>query len=133
MAKLTLTKAFQHFGASPVNARWACSAIASDNSSFVMSGWDHILKPYANGRLCYEARLSSWKSRNGRSLFRRHLEQALAHNLPVRLILATSSDIASVQAGEACRTRKTFSVQDDLVGRVISFDGDHFIIEFQKN
>jgi hypothetical protein len=131
MGKLTLTKAFEYYGATPVNVGWACSAIASDRS-IVFSAWDHMLKPSANDRLVYEDRLSRWKNPRGANLLHKHLVQARAENLPVRLILATIIDVSLIGTGEARKIPKTFSVHDDLVGRVTLFDGDRFVIEFHK-
>jgi len=30
------------------------------------------------------------------------------------------------------RTRRTFHVRSDLIGKMVKFDGDHFIIDFTR-
>ena len=53
--------------------------------------------------------------------------------LPVRLVIGTSGDPGSVDAGEsASDSPKTYHVREDLVGRVVEFDQDRFVIEFRK-
>jgi hypothetical protein len=130
--KLTLTQAFANFGATPVNVQWACSAIANDGESIVMSGWNHMLSPEPNDRLVYEDSLSDWKNRRGANLLQKHLAKAMAENLPIQLILATTTDEELVEAGEARNADKTFANQYDLVGSLIDFDADtgHYVIEF---
>ncbi|HEV7376411.1 MAG TPA: hypothetical protein VGN95_16975 [Pyrinomonadaceae bacterium] len=132
MGKLTLTAAFERYGATPINTRWSCSEIAADGS-LVLSGWDH-LKKYVGDRLRYEDRLSRLSNNHwGRERLRRHIAQAVASNLPVRLIIATADDAAAIETeADASKVPKTFSVHDDVIGKVISFDGDSFVIEFHE-
>lgn len=132
--KLTLTQAFANFGATPVNVQWACSAIAADRSSIVVSCWNHMLMPEPNDRLVYKDSLSRWKNRLGANLLYKHFEKAKADNLPVRLILATTTDKDSVEAGRARSTSKRFEPQFDLIGTVTRFDpdGGHFEVEFHR-
>lgn len=128
MSKLTLSNAFRHYGAKLINPRWSCSEIAHDGS-LVLSGWNHHLDASA---MRYEDRLSRWSyNRLGRERLRKHLSQAAAQNLPVRLVIATADDPKAVETErDASTLRKTFAVRDDVIGRVIAFDGDEFVIEF---
>ena len=130
MGKLTLTGAFAHYGATAVNINWACSAIASDGS-VVFSGWNHTLAPQPDGRLLYRLKLSAWDNKRGANLLRKHMGLAYREGLPIRFILATSSDPAKVEAGEARSIPKTFSLPN-LVGHVLNFDGDNIVIEFEE-
>jgi hypothetical protein len=41
------------------------------------------------------------------------------------------SDVVDSGA-DASKIKKTFHVRPDLVGRVSSFDGDNFIVEFRR-
>ena len=84
----------------------------------------------------YVDSLSRWNgsSKAGSNLLRTHLEEAVAGNLDVRLVIARTSDEAAVDRGEdASKLSNTFAIRDDLVGKVAEFDGDHFIIEFRRN
>lgn len=72
-------------------------------------------------------------SEAGNALLRRHLEQALAGCLAVRVMIATAADAALVDRGDdASKRRKTFHVRDDAEGRVTEFDGDRFVLELRK-
>jgi len=133
MENLTLTAAFEMYGATPVNPRWSCSEIAEDGS-LVLSGWNHLLKSHGDRQLRYEDDLSRWSgNRQGRERLRKHIAQAQTDNLPVRLIVATADDPSAVMTEDDASTiPKTFSVRDDFVGKVISFDSERFIIEFNE-
>jgi len=88
------------------------------------------------GVLRYSDCLSRWKQLNtpGRSLFVKHLRQAYTEKLPVRLIIASATDTAKVDAGEdASGIRKTFDVRKEFVGQVVSFDDDAYVIDFKKS
>lgn len=130
---LNLTTAFHRYGAKLANPQWAVSAM-NDKGELVVSCWTHYLKG-GNGKLLYTDRLSRWDGNSlGNNLMREHLEEAVAKNLPVRLVKATTNDVALVDSGgDASKATNTFGVREDVVGRVASFDGDEFVIEFVKD
>jgi len=126
-----LTKAFADYGATLRNVRWAVSAIAKDGS-VVLSCWDQFLTQQPDGRLRYDDNLSRWQGNfRGRDLLRDHLTQAFKNKLRVRLVIATLKDPKVVTA-DASTQSKTFSVCKDLVGRLVEFNGDRFVIDYQK-
>ncbi len=132
MKKLTLTDAFANYGAKLKNTRWACSAIA-DDGALVISCWQHFLKSYDNGHKRYHDHLSRWLGNHqGRNLLAKHLKMAIEDNLQVRLVVATLDDTKeSISTdGDASLLSKTFSIEKNLVGKVVEFDGDSFVIEF---
>ena len=133
MKKPTLTGEFSRFGAKPVNPRWACSAIAKDGS-IVFSGWNHDLRPSGGGHWRYTGHLSGWGgNKNGNNLLRRHLSQAHDENLPVHLVVATADNPDAIRnSTDASVFRKTFAAREELIGRVVIFDGDKFIIDFEQ-
>ncbi len=133
MASLNLTTAFNRYGARLTNPQWAVSAISS-SGDLVVSCWTHYLRP-DDGKLTYVDRLSRWSGNSaGNNLMREHLERAVAEDLKVRLVKATTSDTELVDSGgDASGAKNTFGVREDVVGRVTSFDGDEFIIEFVKD
>jgi hypothetical protein len=132
MKKLTLTTAFAYYGAKLKNTRWAYSAIANDGA-LVISCWQHFLKTDVDGHKRYEDHLSRWHSNHpGKNLLADHLRQAIEGNLPVRLVVATLGvPKKSSVRGDASSIPKTFSLEKDLVGKVVEFDGDAFAIEFR--
>ena len=132
---MNFTTAFARYKAKLKNPNWAVSATA-DDGSIVISCWSHYFKPAKNGILPYVDSLSRWNGSNaaGNNLLRTHLEQAIADNLDVRLVIATTNDEAAVDRGDdASKLSNTFGVREDLVGKVILFDGDNFVIEFRRN
>ena len=133
MKKLTLTAAFANYGAKLKNTRWAYSAIANDGA-LVISCWRHFLKTDVDGHMSYKDNLSRWQSNHpGKNLLADHLRQAFQGNLPVRLVVATLGDPKkSSVRGNASSDPKTFSIEKDLVGKVVEFDGDAFAIEFRS-
>jgi len=132
MAALSLTTAFARYGAKLSNPQWAVSAL-SDSDELVISCWSHYLSPH-DGSLRYEDKLSRWDgNKSGTNLIRGHLNQALAENLSVRLVIARTTETDVVDSGHAASSvSKTFGVREDLVGKVVTFDGDTFIIDFDR-
>lgn len=130
---LNLTTAFNRYGAKLTNPQWAVSAI-SGKGELVVSCWTHYLGA-GGGRLTYVDRLSRWSGNSlGNNLMREHLERAVEDDLKVRLVKATTSNTALVDSGgDASQAKNTFSVREDVVGHVTSFDGDEFVIEFVKD
>ena len=130
MARTTMTRAFAEYGATPVNPRWAVSAISHDGE-LVVSCWHHCLRE-ENGIHVYQDSFARWgTNRAGRGLLLRHLNEAFGNGLSVRLVIATTTrrDIPD-RGGDASLAPKTFSTRPELVGRVTSLDQDGFRIEF---
>src|SRR5438045_2747131 len=116
MARLTLTGAFASYGATPINARWTCSEIASDKS-LVSCGWDHLLTR-CRERLRYEDDLSRWWANpHGRARLHNYLV-AITSQTPIRLIIAEANNQPAVDAGEGSRIQKKFVLRKDLVGKL---------------
>ncbi len=132
MASLSLTSAFGRYGAKLSNSQWAVSAL-SKNDELVVSCWSHYLCRHDDA-LRYEDRLSRWEgNKAGTNLIREHLNRAISENLSVRLVIARATETNVVDSGhEASTVNKTFGVREDLVGKVVSFDGDTYVIDFQR-
>lgn len=132
MASLSLTSAFGRYGAKLSNPQWAVSAL-SKNDELVISCWSHYLGPH-DGALRYEDRLSRWEgNKAGTNLIREHLNRAISEDLSVRLVIARTTETNAVDSGhEASTVNKTFGVREDLVGKVVSFDGDTYVIDFER-
>jgi hypothetical protein len=134
MSELSFTAAFASFGAKLANPMWAFSAMA-DDGALVISCWQHKFTMPEKGLLRYSDRLSRWQRMNmpGKNLLITHLTQAYEQKLPVRLVIASTSDTATVDAGEdASRLSKTFHVRKEFTGQVVAFDGDAYQIDFRK-
>lgn len=133
MAELGFMEAFAKFGAVPVNPMWAVSAIA-DDGALVISCWAHLCKPGGKGVLVYADCLSRWSGNEmGCNLLRSHLRQAISGSLPVRMVVATTTEVESVNSGnDASKVKKTFHVREEIVGHVATFDGDNYAIEYRR-
>jgi hypothetical protein len=85
-----------------------------------------------DGKLRYADRLSRWHGNQlGNDLLRKHLAQAFAGNYPVRYLSAHTDHPELVDQGhDASTVKKAFAVRPELVGHIISFDGDAFVIDF---
>ena len=121
---LSLVDAFAKFGAKPTNRQRARSAIAADGAMVLNCLHGYFGHP-AQGVLRYEDRLSRDSTDvNGTGLLSKHLTLARDGALPVRMV------VTSVVT-EKSPTR-SFHVRSDLIGKVVTFDGDHFIIDFTR-
>ena len=78
--------------------------------------------------------LSRWEANSlGNNLLREHLLLALAESLPIRLVVATALNTLPIDKGwDASLISKTFHIKPEVVGRLVAFDGDEFIIDFRR-
>jgi hypothetical protein len=120
---LTLTDAFQRFGAKPSSRLHGRSAIATDGAMVLNCSTVYFGHP-ARGVLRYEDRLSRQPATSkDDGLLGQHLALARDGALPIRMIVTAA-------AGE--KTSSTCHVRPDLIGKIVTFDGDHFIVDFTR-
>jgi hypothetical protein len=123
---LSLVDAFNRFGAKPSSRLQGLSAMATDGAMVINCSRAFFGHP-TPGVLRYEDRLSREPARaKDTGLLGQHLTLALDGSLPVRLIVTSQEQEKS---GAASRSRH---VRPDLIGTVVKFDGDHFIIDFTR-
>ena len=128
---MIFSEAFANYGAKLRNIQWAVSTIHDDQ--LIISCWQHKFSSLGNRTLAYEDHLSRF-SGSGNKLLREHLETAFKDKLPVRVVIAKSSNPAAVDAGEdASKYKNTFSVKKNWLGEVEVFDGDLFRIVFRES
>lgn len=121
---------FAKYNARLRNQFWAVSALT--DTEMVASLWEHLIR-VEDGRWVYRDRLSRW-SGNGNALFREHLLLAIAEARPVRIVKATTNNIALVEGGgDASKAKNTFKARPEWIGQVTSFDGDNFEIAFERH
>lgn len=121
---LSLVDAFGKFGAKPGSRTRGLSAIAADGAMVLNCSAQYFGHP-ARGVLRYEDRLSREPAETKESvLLGQHLTLARDGALPVRMVVTS---IASDERGS-----RSFHVRSDLIGKVVKFDGDHFIIDFTR-
>jgi hypothetical protein len=123
---LNLIDAFGKFGAKPSNRLRALSAIAADGA-MVLNCDQACFRHPERGVLRYENRLSkeppALKDADA-ELLGRHLTLARDGALPVRMVVTFLAD-------EKSGTRRCH-VRPDLIGKVVTFDGDHFVVDFER-
>jgi hypothetical protein len=123
---MNLVGAFERFGARPTNRLRSLSAIATDGALVLNCSNAHFGHP-TRGVLRYEDKLSREPTQSkDATLLGQHLSLARDGTLPVRLIVMSLADATKVG-----KTRG-FHVRPDLIGKVVKFDGDHFIVDFTR-
>jgi hypothetical protein len=123
---LTLVDAFGRFGAKPANRLRALSAMAADGALVLNCSGSYFGHP-SQGVLRYEDRLSREpRGPKDAELLSQHLAIARDGALPVRMIVTSSTD------QEGGTRNRTCHVRPDLIGTVVEFDGDHFIVDFKR-
>jgi len=121
---LNLIDAFGKFGAKPSNRLRSLSAMAADGAMVLNCSRAYFGHP-SQGVLRYEDRLSrEATSTKDTELLGQHLTLARDGALPVRMVVTSAVD-------EKRRSR-SFHVRSDLIGKVVKFDGDHFIVDFTR-
>ena len=123
---LSLVDAFGKFGAKPTNRLRALSAMAEDGAMVLNCAQPQFGHP-AKGVLRYEDKLSREAADSKLiELLGQHLALARDGELPIRMI------VTSVLTAGSGKSGRSFHVRPDLVGKVVKFDGDHFIIDFTR-
>jgi len=121
----SLVAAFAQFGAKPMNSLRGRSAIAGDGA-LVLSCLIRQFRRQGQGVLRYEDSLSRDSGdRPGTALLGEHLILAREGQLPVRMIV-----IAELSEG---RARYNIYARPDVIGRLVEFDGDHFVVDFRRS
>ena len=125
MMNLTLIDAFGRFGAKPASRLSSLSAMAADGAMVLNCLPAHFGHP-ARGVLRYETRLSAAQAESKVvTTLGEHLTRAREGSLPVRMIVTYSQP---EKTGKA----KGYHVRPDLIGKVVEFDGDRFVIDFTR-
>jgi hypothetical protein len=121
---LSLVEAFGRFGSKPYNRAHALSAIATDGAMVLNCSPAYFGHP-AQGVLRYEDRLFREVLRTRPAeLLGQHLTLARDADLPVRMVVTS---VPSENRGTVSR-----HVRADLIGKVVVFDGNHFIVDFTR-
>jgi len=124
--KLTLVDAFSRFGAKPASRLGSLSAMAADGAMVLNCLPAHFGHP-ARGVLRYETKLSTAQA--GTKIVTtlgEDLTRARERDLPVRMVVSIQEREKTGNKG--CR----YHVRPDLVGKVVEFDGDRFVVDFTR-
>lgn len=129
-------EAFKKYGATLYIPRSSVSAFGNDGCLVVSVWQDYLRRGEVKGTLEYRDILANWKGNTqGRAELKRHLSVVQASPRPIKLVIAhpaTPADAAMVgKVADESRIKKTFSIREDLVGSLESFDGDRLRIVFR--
>jgi hypothetical protein len=123
---LSLVDAFGRFGAKPASRLKSLSAMAADGALVLNCSGAYFGHP-SRGVLRYEDRLSRDPAASkDAGLLGQHLTIARDGGLPVRMIVTSRAEDKGGTSSRTCHVRP------DLVGTVVEFDGDHFIVDFKR-
>ncbi len=126
MLHLSLVDAFAVYGGKPANRLHSLSAMAADGAMILGCSSTRFGHPAA-GVLRYEDTLSRDPSHVAESAaLGTHLSLARDGKLPVRMVI-----ISIKPPGEGTRTQQ-IHIRTDLIGNVVKFDGDHYIVDFVR-
>lgn len=123
MEPLRLADAYARYHATIPRGQPVLSAIATDGAVVLSCNagkFDHPIKNV----LRYEDAISNDASaERHKTLLGTHLKLAHEGELPIRLVIVTPPK------GPLPRT---IGVRPDLTGKVTTFDGDHFVVDFSR-
>ena len=125
MMNLSLVDAFGRFGAKPASRLGCLSAMAEDGAMVLNCLPANFGHP-TRGVLRYETRLSAAQAESKVvTTLSEHLTRARDGDLPVRMVVTYPPRERPGKSGG-------HHVRPDLVGKVVEFDGDHFVIDFTR-
>lgn len=122
---LTLIDAFGRFGAIPASRLSSLSAMTTDGA-LVLNCMPANFGHPSRGTLRYETRLSAAQAESKVvATLGQHLTRARDGSLPVRMIVTSPPGDKNGKLGR-------YHVRPDLIGKVVEFDGDRFVIDFTR-
>jgi hypothetical protein len=122
---LSLIDAFGRFGAKPTSRLGSLSAMAADGAMVLNCKSAHFGHP-ARGVLRYETRLSASQAESKVvTALGEHLTRARDGALPVRMIVNLTEREKAGKSG-------SYHIRPDLIGKVVEFDGDRFVVDFTR-
>lgn len=121
---------FARYKATLVNPNYAVSAI--QHGQLVVSLWQHRIK-VEDGSWVYRDFVGRWHG-HGNTLFRKHLEQAITEELPVRVVVSRTDNVDLIESGgDGSKAKNVFKARPEWIGRVTEFDGDNFEVRFERS
>lgn len=69
----------------------------------------------------------------GKNEFVENVDRAFREKRPIRLVIVTTPHPERVEAGEdASKIPKTFDPRENVVGEVVEWDGENYVIRFKR-
>jgi hypothetical protein len=124
---LSLVDAFARFGAKPANRLRGQSAIAADGALVLSCDYAKFGHP-SQGVLRYEGKLTKDGDEAAvHDQLGKDLTVARDGNATVRLVVMTTTTNATTN-----KVSRSFHVRPDLVGKLVSFDGESYVVDFTR-
>lgn len=124
---MRMTEAFRRYGVELTNPQWTSSAVSDNPRQVIVSLWRHNFSPDMTR---YTSGTAHWKGA-GKPIFYKHLRQAMAEGLPLRVVVATSDNPEEVRSGNVSDD-KDFEPDFELVGRVVRLEDDELELAFER-
>jgi hypothetical protein len=127
MGSLSLDEAFAIFGGKPTNRLHSMSGLSSGGDQMILGCSSTRFRHPGPGVLRYEDTLSRETPRAAelRSLGE-HLTRARDGDLPIRMIVI--KEVPNTTG----KVTRTIHVRVDLIGKLVEFDGERFIVDFTR-
>jgi hypothetical protein len=123
MENLSLEVAYARYGAEVSNKQRNLSSVASDGSLVLSCPAERFSRPGV-GILRYSAQISLESGTTPRVVaLRAHIQSAQAGGVDIRPVVITPAKGT---------TPRVIHVRQDLVGRVVEYDGDNFVVDFTR-
>jgi hypothetical protein len=131
MATLGMRDSFARYGATLKNVQWSVSAW-TPKDELVLSLWAHHSRKGPPETMEFAASASRWNG-PGKNEFVENVGRAFREKRPVRLVIVSTPAPERVEAGEDGGTiPKTFDVRDDVIGEILEWDGQAYVIRFSR-
>lgn len=124
---MRMTEAFRRYGVELTTPQWTSSAVSDSPPQIIVSLWRHNFSP---DMTTYSSGTAQWKGA-GKPIFYRHLRQAMAEGLPIRVVVATAENPDEVRTGKV-RGNNDFEPDFELVGRVVRLEADSLELAFER-
>jgi hypothetical protein len=128
MGNLSLQEAFAIFGGKPANRLHSVSAMSTAGAEMILGCSAKRFTHPKPGVLRYADALTRETERPAEmQSLGEHLTQARDGNLPIRMVVITEN------ADAAGKVTRGIHVRQDLVGKIVEFDGERFVIDFVRS
>ena len=123
MDALTLTRAYQRYGAPTPRGQRPLSALAADGALVLSCYVGGFGRPHRDLLRYQDAVSTNRAGARQAELLGERLKLAHDGGLAVRLVIVTPAEAPA---------QGTVGVRPDLVGKVVEFDGDAFTVDFSR-
>jgi hypothetical protein len=129
---MTLEEAFARYNVKLKNPRYSVSG-GNGDGELALCLWEHHFGKRNGNRIQCQDNAARWGG-HGNAEFRRAVDHAFRTGQVIRAVIAKASkkNQETIERGDdASKIKKTFSVKPDWFGKVLEWDGEGYVIEFE--